>query len=384
MKKTLLTLLLASMVLSLGGCAPDKSTAPDNILPEEQTPPPVLENANQPPEPVVTTPYGDETPIETLLADFAVKIQAGSAGSSLKAVVQAVRLLDWGMDTVMSDEEIFSAVDAYISELDEAEKSEYLIQLELLDDTYQLLLTPGQESLLESAGCADAAYPWSDAPVPAVESFMIAAGIREVPQLFMESATPDKQYAAYVENCRLALTQRWDAEKMWEHELNANALMDYLSQEAYPTDSAADELGWCLYDINRDGVNELIMGAVSQPQEVYDIMAYDGAKLVRVFEGWNRNVGHVCHDGTVAVRGSGGAARSNYSFYVLSGTSLAHFGSIIHDADYSPNAPWFISSLDDGDVSKASPASEAQAQNLISQYEGQYVSFAFTPFSQTE
>lgn len=118
--------------------------------------------------------------LKALMADFADKIQAGSAGSSLKAAGQAVRLINWGIGTKMTDEEVSAVASGYIAGMDGAEREMYLTQIELLDSTYKQLLTAGQEEFLESAGCADSGYPWGSEPIGAVEAFFEATGVRSL------------------------------------------------------------------------------------------------------------------------------------------------------------------------------------------------------------
>ncbi len=116
--------------------------------------------------------------LKGLMADFGERIQPGTAGSSLKAAEQAVRLINWGVSTQMSDEEISKTVGEYLAGMSSEQKESYLLQMDLLDSTYQQLLTPGQEGFLESAGCTDSGYPWGSEPIPAVEAFFEATGVR--------------------------------------------------------------------------------------------------------------------------------------------------------------------------------------------------------------
>ena len=118
----------------------------------------------------------DAETLKGLMADFKDKVQVGTAGSSLKAAEQAVRLINWGISTQMTDEEISKTVGEYLAGLDSDQKEGYLLQMDLLADTYRQLLTPGQEGFLESAGCADSGYPWGSEPIPAVEAFFEATG----------------------------------------------------------------------------------------------------------------------------------------------------------------------------------------------------------------
>lgn len=188
MKKTILVIVIVLMLICIialsfriysvvaadGAQASDKPAATEAVPTETPVSPPASDAASASAE----ASSADAETLRGLMADFGDKIQAGSAGSSLKAAGQAVRLINWGIATKMSGEEISKVVSEYISTMDGYKTEEYITQIELLDSTYRQLLTPGQEEFLESAGCADSGYPWGSEPIPAVEAFFEAAGVR--------------------------------------------------------------------------------------------------------------------------------------------------------------------------------------------------------------
>lgn len=188
MKKTILVIVIVLMLICIialsfriysvvaadGAQASDKPAATEAVPTETPASPPASDAASASAE----ASSADAETLRGLMADFGDKIQAGSAGSSLKAAGQAVRLINWGIATKMSGEEISKVVSEYISTMDGYKTEEYITQIELLDSTYRQLLTPGQEEFLESAGCADSGYPWGSEPIPAVEAFFEAASVR--------------------------------------------------------------------------------------------------------------------------------------------------------------------------------------------------------------
>lgn len=188
MKKTILVIVIVLMLICIialsfriysvvaadGAQASDKPAATEAVPTETPASPPASDAASA----SAGASSADAETLRGLMADFGDKIQAGSAGSSLKAAGQAVRLINWGIATKMSGEEISKVVSEYISTMDGYKTEEYITQIELLDSTYRQLLTPGQEEFLESAGCADSGYPWGSEPIPAVETFFEAAGVR--------------------------------------------------------------------------------------------------------------------------------------------------------------------------------------------------------------
>lgn len=118
--------------------------------------------------PVLTLPVFDEI-------DKSVTL--GTSGSSLLAVQAAVKLLDWGINTGLDKDEIRDADSTWLAAKN-AELTEYLQKLELVDNAYQKLLTDDARELMESAGCAEAESAWGSEPIEPVEVIMQAAGLR--------------------------------------------------------------------------------------------------------------------------------------------------------------------------------------------------------------
>lgn len=373
MKKLLNLVLILALAAALCACsAPTAGGSIDNAPQTTPTPVPSVNLADR--EVALYGAVPGEILLEELMADFATKIQAGSAGSSLKAVAQACRLMDWGMDTAMTEEEIFAAVDFFLSGLDDEALSVYMMQLSLLDSTYQQLLLPGQESLLETAGCADSRYPWTDMPIRCVETFFTATGLRQTYQLPTSyEPEPADIYAPLAREYYLAFLDGWDYEYTEEKGLNSTLIMESAPYEPLSF------LGYTSHDINGDGVPEFILGDMNDPVKVYDIYTTQNGAFINIFTGWSRNSARICADGSIVNIGSGGSASTYYTYYKFDGLSLNVFGSVIHEGNASPDAPWFISTDDDKDIFNDSPASEEQALGLIKQYESQYISFQLKP-----
>ena len=108
-------------------------------------------------------------------------VTVGTAGSYLKAVQAAVKLMDWGVGTGLGADEIKDAASAWMAGKSEAEQEEFVQKMEMVDDAYIKLLGTNEDEvkdLLESAGCSDASYPWSDGPIDSIEAVMSGVGVR--------------------------------------------------------------------------------------------------------------------------------------------------------------------------------------------------------------
>ena len=118
-----------------------------------------------------------------VLEEVNTEIHPGTAGNGLISVKVAAHLLDWGVETGMTIDEIKQETVSWLSDKGNSEQVEFSNKLASVYDAYQKLLGPDAEDLLEQAGCDDAAYPWSDSPVETIEAII------EVVQLPEEQPT---------------------------------------------------------------------------------------------------------------------------------------------------------------------------------------------------
>ena len=121
----------------------------------------------------------DVPPVLTLpiLDEIDRNVTIGTAGSSLRAVQEAAKLLDWGENTGLSADEISDAASTWLAARNN-DLTDCLKKLELVDDAYRKLLTDKAQELLDCAGCKDVEITWGSDPVEPVEAIMQAAGLR--------------------------------------------------------------------------------------------------------------------------------------------------------------------------------------------------------------
>ena len=89
--------------------------------------------------------------------------------------------------------------------------------------------------------------------------------------------------------------------------------------------------GWLLRDLDGDGTSELLLGADwgDGYGVIFNIYRLDGAKAVRVVDGWNRSRWYLCTDGSLAHEGSDGASEGTYSYYRYENGALRHLETVI-------------------------------------------------------
>lgn len=374
-----------TLITALSLCACGSGTAG----PAEATPSPApVESA----APTAEAEPADNSVLEAqtaeltaLLDDFGTRIQSGSAGSSLRAVAQAARLIDWGMSTGMTDAQISAAAADYLAALDEDAKALYLMQIDSLDYAYKQLLQPGQEELLSEAGCADAAYPWSDSPIPAVESLMTALGARSAGAEAETSAgaASDMQsadsapgaYAGILDAYYTAVTQQPEF----------SALPAGVNVDLYPF-ICQNSLGFCYYDVNSDGVQELLIGPVGPDYSsawIFDAYTVADGQCITLFQGYERNYLVLLSDGTLVNRSSSGASVNSDVFSHLEGGALVPFYSLIVNSTVNVDNPYFVSNGGDmnSDPATWQSISQQEYEQISAAYEAQSVTLDYTPIT---
>lgn len=323
--------------------------------------------------------------LTALLDDFGTRIQSGSAGSSLRAVAQAARLMDWGMSTGMTDAQISAAAADYLAALDEDAKALYLMQIDSLDYAYKQLLQPGQEELLSEAGCADAAYPWSDSPIPAVESLMTALGARSAGAEAETSAgaAPAVQSADSAPNAYASILDAYYTAITQQPEFSA--LPAGVNVDLYPF-ICQNSLGFCYYDVNSDGVQELLIGPVSPDYSsawIFDAYTVADGQCITLFQGYERDYLVLLSDGTLVNRSSSGASVNSDVFSHLEGGALVPFYSLIVNSTVNVDNPYFVSNGGDmnSDPATWQPISQQEYEQISAAYEAQSVTLDYTPIT---
>ena len=135
--------------------------------------------------------------------------------------------------------------------------------------------------------------------------------------------------------------------------------------------------GWLLRDLDGDGTSELLLGADwgDGYGVIFNIYRLDGAKAVRVVDGWSRSRWYLCTDSSLAHEGSDGASEGTFSYYRYENGALRHLETVISLDG------WLYSDTTDHYVGGKGfrSVSEDEASAVRGKYT--YSALPFTPFA---
>lgn len=189
---------------------------------------------------------------------------------------------------------------------------------------------------------------------------------------------PEKQpieiYAPVIEKYISAAASKMAAEDLIKVDLN------YMAAYCYG-DSPLERLGYLLYDLDADGIPELLIGSrigdEYQDKIVLELYTIKDSQPVRLFSSGERQRYYLCSDGTIANENSSSAFASSNIYYKYAGGELTVTDSIIFDMAADRNAPWFYEA--GGERTKIE---ESAALARMSEMQAKYVVLNYTPFSQ--
>lgn len=172
MKKTLI---ISALLLSLILCACTGQTPAAGESTPGITPSPDKTESNSASNP--SSSVSDELTLP-ILDEISKNVTVATAGSFMGAAEQAIKMLDWGMNTGLETEEIRDAATRRLSSGSADDQKALLEKLALVDDAYQKLLGNEAEGILDSIGYEGERF-WGSEPVESIEAVMDAAGFRD-------------------------------------------------------------------------------------------------------------------------------------------------------------------------------------------------------------
>jgi hypothetical protein len=174
-----------------------------------------------------------------------------------------------------------------------------------------------------------------------------------------------------------ALNEKWDSTKLEKEDMSY--MYNIMSK---------DKIGYTYYDINADGIDELIIGEIADGAwkgVIYDIYTMVDRKPKHVISGGSRNRYFVCDDTFICNEYSSGANESGVRVYILveNSTELFHQVSFKYDGYQNSAKPWFLSYGNGINEDKWENVSEKTFNERKKVFE-KYERFDFIPLIQAE
>lgn len=140
-----------------------------------------------------------------------------------------------------------------------------------------------------------------------------------------------------------AIQEKWDSTKLEQEDMSYMYNVIASSQK-----NASEKIGYTYFDVNDDGIDELLIGEIAEGNfkgVIYDIYTMKNRKPVHVISGGTRNRYYVCDKIFLCNEYSSGAQESGKLVYILVENSTELFPQVgfKYDGYENPKKPWFIS-----------------------------------------
>jgi len=169
-----------------------------------------------------------------------------------------------------------------------------------------------------------------------------------------------------------AMKEKWGSVKL-EHEQ-----MSYMY-------NLTDKIGYTYYDVNSDGIEELLIGEIADGDwkgVIYDIYTMVNREPKHVISGGSRDRYYVCDNSFICNEYSSGAMESGIRVYILVENSTELFPQVSFKYDGYTNSknPWFLSYGSESNEDKWENVTEKKYKERKKVFE-KYERFNFVPLS---
>ncbi len=181
-----------------------------------------------------------------------------------------------------------------------------------------------------------------------------------------------------------ALEECWEVSKLEEE--NMSTMYVLIAQDE---GDPLERVGYTYFDLNADGIEELIIGEIADGDYkgiIYDLYTMQDRKPVHVVSGWDRNRYFALETGWLCREYSGGAALSGVSVYDIepNTSNLLLQCAAKYDAYTNEEQPWFISYIDDAEDSDTWENVDEETYTSRLTSFGEYRRFDYTPIKEAK
>jgi len=153
-------------------------------------------------------------------------------------------------------------------------------------------------------------------------------------------------YKKVLEKHVTAIKEKWDSQRLENEDMSY--MYNVIAKSIQKDENVLDKIGYIYYDVNADGIEELLIGEIADGDWkgiIYDMYTMVNRKPMHVVSGASRNRYYVCNDAFVCREYSSGSKESGRLVYFLTENSTELFGQVgmKYDAYENFNNPWFIS-----------------------------------------
>ena len=192
----------------------------------------------------------------------------------------------------------------------------------------------------------------------------------------------DVVYAQQIKRYHTAISQQWDMDAYWDQEMSSMVVHYY-------DGTPLDNVGFTLMDLDGDGIQELMIGAILGSERdplVFEIWTLQNNEPVMLAQSGSHNRYYLQYANeddrwSVAYEAENGAANHAVYYLQLADGEFHVIQGILFDALSSENAPWFMAYDLDWDISNDTPIDEDTAIAVMNAGRNIYAAQAYLPYS---
>jgi hypothetical protein len=190
-------------------------------------------------------------------------------------------------------------------------------------------------------------------------------------------------YAQQIARYYTAISQQWDEDTYWDHEMSSLAVYYY---EGTPLEN----VGFAFMDLDGNGIQELLIGAIlgsDRDPLVFEIWTIRNGEPAMLAQSGSHNryyLQYAQEDGlwSVAYEAENGAANHAVYYLQLADGEFQVIQGIVFDAIANEQDPWFMAYDLDWDVSNDTPIDADTADAVMTAGRSIYAAREYIPYSQ--
>lgn len=188
-------------------------------------------------------------------------------------------------------------------------------------------------------------------------------------------------YDEIIQQYAVAVYEQWDIPTLQSSQLS------YLTGLDYENDPM-NRIGYYLHDVDKDGINELIIGENSTGEyrnSIYQMYTVTDGERRIVLEGGERDRYYLGKDDTIYNEGSSSASNYVLFHYKMEGPhkELYPIEGVVYEASITgvSGGPYYYTKNCSWDVTGAKPVDQTYFDGFVSKSEGNYADIRYAPLS---